>query len=203
MQILESKKKKKETSEQTNCTLGCIWIHCKCHSHLWSVYCFIKIYYQFGNRRCFVSNMFYLSQTVTNSHIAACWNFLSRRREKRRQCYIFSFCVVKRPYSPRRTAYHKDHVCLGYDIEMWYSHMNKTNTWQQLIFGRIWVGSIITQGQAGPQYERRDVSPATRGLSWTRDCMSATCCHSCSLWAFLYILECPKKRRHHSVNSLQ
>lgn len=49
--------------------------------------------------------------------------------------------------------------------------------------------NIFTWDQAGPRHERKDVLPA---LIFTCDYMtSVSCCHSCSLWAFLSSLHVP------------
>lgn len=102
---------------------------------------------------------FFLSQTVTNSHIAACWNFLSLKREKRRQCYIFSFCVVKRPPPKKNKTKKQNKNSLSqrsrllriqhWDVIFTYKqnkHLAATDS------GRIRDGwcTIITWGQAGP-----------------------------------------------------
>lgn len=36
--------------------------------------------------------IFFLSQTVTNSHIAACWNFLSHERKEKAMLYFQLLC---------------------------------------------------------------------------------------------------------------
>lgn len=76
-------------------------------------------------------------------------------------------------------------------------------------FGRIWVGNI-TWGQAGPQYGKRDVLPATTGLSLSCDCMSVTCCHRAAVCGHFFssthvqrnaviILSTACKKKHKSL----
>lgn len=152
--------------------------------------------YQFGNRRCFVSNIFFF---ITNCHklTYSCLLEFLISKEKREGNVIFSaFVSLKDPFPPKNSLSQRSRLLRiqHWDVIFTYKqnkHLAATD------FGRIWVGDVTSLLEARLDHKGESSYLFINMWLYDRDMSSQLQSGGIS-----FILACPKKCDHHSVNSL-